>query len=190
MPGETVAGYPAEPNISAWTREILLDTYLAQRSALLRLLKARLGNAEDAEDVVQELFLRLERMPAAEIANPTAYVYQMALNLARDHQRQHLRGRARDGHWREATQTMLAAEPVETQPSAEEAYDARQKLDRVVAALDELSPHCRRVFVMHKFEELTHTEIMARLGIARSTVEKHMTTALKLLTQRLGRDGW
>lgn len=188
MPDEPTAGYPAGRDLSAWKREILLDTYLAQRSALLRLLKARLGNAEDAEDVIQELFFRLERMPAAEIANPTAYVYQMALNLARDHQRQRDRSQVRDGHWHEATQTMLAAEPVETQPSAEQAYGARQKLDRVVAALEELSPHCRRVFVMHKFEELTHTEIMARLGIARSTVEKHMTTALRLLTQRLGND--
>lgn len=151
-------------------------------------MKARLGNAEDAEDVLQELCLRLEHSRDAEIANPTAYIFQMALNLARDHRRQHLRGRARDGHWYEATQTILAAEPVETQPSAEDAYAARQKLDRVMAALDELSPHCRRVFVMHKFDGLTHTEIMARLGIARSTVEKHMTTALKLLTQRLGRD--
>ena len=155
---------------------------------MLRLLKARLGNPEDAEDVLQELCVRLEHLPDGEIANPTAYIFQMALNLARDHQRQRHRGRLRDGHWYEATQTIMGAEPVETQPSAEEAYAARQKLDRVVAALDELSPHCRRVFMLHKFEGLTHTEIMARLGIARSTVEKHMTTALKLLTQRLGRD--
>lgn len=136
----------------------------------------------------QELFLRLERMAASDIANPTAYLYQTALNLARDHRRQQGRSRVRDGHWREATQVMVAAEPVETRPSAEEAYGARQKLDRVVRALEELSLPCRRVFVMHKFDGLTHAEIMARLGISRKTVEKHMTTALKLLTQRLERD--
>jgi RNA polymerase sigma-70 factor (ECF subfamily) len=60
-------------------------------------------------------------------------------------------------------------------------------LNQVVAALDELSPQCRRVFVMHKLEGLSHPEISARVGISRSTVEKHMGSALKHLIKRLGR---
>jgi RNA polymerase sigma factor (sigma-70 family) len=183
-----LAGYPERNVPTPRKRKILLQTYLARRSALIRLLKARLGSQEDAEDVIQELYFRLQRAQAAEVSNRSAYIYQMALNLARDHRRERERGRARDSRWQEATQTMLAAEAVEPRPSAEDAYGARQKLDRIIAALDELSPQCRRVFVMHKFEGLTHTEIMARLGIGRSTVEKHMTTALKFLTRRLGCD--
>jgi RNA polymerase sigma-70 factor (ECF subfamily) len=55
-------------------------------------------------------------------------------------------------------------------------------------ALDELSPQCRRIFVLHKFDGLSHKEIAERVNISRSTVEKHMHTALKHLIERLGRD--
>ena len=72
--------------------------------------------------------------------------------------------------------------------SAEAALHAKQRLQAIVSVLDELSPQCRNVFVLHKFEGLTHPEIAARVGISRSTVEKHMTTALKHLVRQLGRD--
>lgn len=152
------------------------------------MLRARLGNEEDAEDLVQELYLRLQRSAEPEIREPAAYLYKMALNLARDHQRERLRSRARDRQWVDATQTELGGEPVVGQAPADTAYGDRQRLERLVKALDELSPQCRRVFVLHKFEGLAHAEIAARLGIGRSTVEKHMTTALKHLTRRLGSD--
>jgi len=81
---------------------------------------------------------------------------------------------------------MMGSEAVAAIPAADAAYEAKQRLERVVAALDELSPQCRRVFVMHKFEGLSHPEIAARIGISRSTVEKHMGTALKHLIKRRG----
>lgn len=152
------------------------------------MLRARLGNEQDAEDLVQELYLRLQRSTEPEVREPAAYLYKMALNLARDHQRERLRSKARDRQWVDATQTEIAGEAVVGEAAADIAYGAKQRLERVVAALEELSPQCRRVFTLHKFEGLAHAEISARLGIARSTVEKHMTTALKHLTRRLDRD--
>ena len=170
------------------TRKILFDTYLAYRGALTRMLKARLGNEQDAEDLVQDLYLRLQRSAEPEVREPAAYLYKMALNLARDCQRERHRSRARDRHWVDATQTHLGGEPVVGQPPADVAYGAKQKLARLAAALEELSPQCRTVFTLHKFEGLPHAEISTRLGIARGTVEKHMTTALKHLIKRLDRD--
>ena len=70
----------------------------------------------------------------------------------------------------------------------ESAYAAKQRVAAIRNALEELSPQCRRVFVMHKFEDLSHEEVARRVGISRSTVEKHMHTALKHLIARLGRD--
>lgn len=169
-------------------RKILFDTYLAYRGALTRMLRARLGSEQDAEDLVQELYLRLQRSVEPDVRDPAAYLYKMALNLARDHQRERHRSKARDGHWVEATQTELGGEPVVGETPADIAYGAKQKLARVMAALEELSPQCRRVFTLHKFDGLAHAEICARLGIGRSTVEKHMTAALKHLTKRLDRD--
>ncbi len=154
----------------------------------MRMLRARLGNEQDAEDLVQELYLRLARSAEPEVREPAAYLYKMALNLARDHQRERHRSRARDRQWVDATQTELGGEPVVGETPADIAYSAKQKLARLMAALEDLSPQCRTIFTLHKVEGLSHAEISTRLGIGRSTVEKHMTTALKHLVKRLGRD--
>jgi RNA polymerase sigma-70 factor (ECF subfamily) len=53
-----------------------------------------------------------------------------------------------------------------------------------VKGLDRLPAQTRQVFVMHKFEGLTHTEVAHRLGISRSAVEKHVSTALRRLLER------
>jgi RNA polymerase sigma-70 factor (ECF subfamily) len=166
----------------------LLQTYLLRREALKRFLIARTGSESEAEDLVQEIYFRLDREPIEGLVhNPAAYLYKMALNLARDHRRERQRAMGRDGLWAESRRVMLGSEAIDDLPAADTAYEAKQRLSRVLAALDELSPQCRRVFVMHKFEGLSHPEISAQVGISRSTVEKHMGTALRHLIKRLGR---
>jgi RNA polymerase sigma-70 factor (ECF subfamily) len=165
-----------------------MTAYLARREEIARFLTARLGNAEDAQDVAQELFLRLERVPdPRELADPAAYVFRMGLNLANDHRRSRRRAIARDAAWASARHGEMGGEPVADLPSAEASYAGKQRIAAVHQALQELSPQCRRVFILHKFEGLPHGDIAARCGISRSTVEKHMTTALKHLIRRLGR---
>jgi RNA polymerase sigma factor (sigma-70 family) len=169
-------------------RAALLEAYLSQRGALKRFLTARLGSAEEADEVVQELYMRLNRTVfTEEIRSPPSYLFRMALNLARDYRRNRQRAQRRDGEWIEASRAMVGSEPVANIPSADAALAAKQLLSAVRAALDELSPQCRRVFVLHKFEELSHAEIATQLGISRSTVEKHMNTALRHLLLRVKR---
>ncbi len=163
--------------------------YLSKRSAVERFLTARLGNKDEAEDVLQELFLKLSRIdPAQELQNPAGYLFKMALNLAHDRRRERSRARARDSDWVEARYVMSGPDPVADIPSAEAGYHAKQRIAAVYAAIEELSPQCRRVFLLHKVEGLSHEEISWQAGISRSTVEKHMNTALKHLIRRLGRD--
>lgn len=167
----------------------LLETYLLRREALKRFLVARTGNEGEAEDLVQEIYFRLDREPLeGTVHNPSAYLYKMALNLARDHRRERQRAMGRDALWAESRRVTLGSEAIADLPAADTAYEAKQRLGQVVAALDELSVQCRRVFMLHKFEGLSHPEIVARVGISRSTVEKHMGTALKHLIKRLGRN--
>ena len=170
-------------------QSILMAVYLLRRDAIGRFLAARLGDAGEAEDVLQELYLRLRDVDSSgDLRDPAAYVFRMALNLARDRRRAHGRARARDAHWVKARYDLAGHEPIGDQPSAEATYGARQRLAAVERALEELSPQCRRVFLLHKFEGLSHQEVAQRAGVTRSTVEKHMNTALKHLIRRLGRD--
>ncbi len=164
----------------------LLNAYLAQRPALTRFLKARLGNEAEAGDIAQEIYIRLTRAPPGGVDNPSAYLYRMAANLARDHRRERQRAHARDGQWLETRHPDGVIEPVADEAPADRAYAAKQELTRLIASLDDLSPQCRRVFVLHKFEGLSHPEIAARVGISRSTVEKHMGTALRHLLKQRG----
>ncbi len=167
---------------------LLLDVYLLKRESLKHFLTARLGSAGEAEDLIQELYFRLDRAAAAwDTQRPMAYLYKIAHNLARDHMRGRQRAQERDGHWAEATRTMAGSDPIANQPPADLAYEHKEYLAKIIAALEDLSPQCRRVFILHKIEELSHLEIASRLGISRHTVEKHMGTALRHLLKQLGR---
>jgi RNA polymerase sigma-70 factor (ECF subfamily) len=174
--------------LSAGKQSTLLETYLLQRDALKRFLIAKLGAEAEAEDLVQELYFRLDRAEiVADVENPVAYLYKMAFNLARDHRRERQRSHARDRQWVEARRVLVGNEPIADQAPADVAYEAKEDLARIKAALDDLSPQCRRVFLLHKFEGLSHAEIAAQVGISRSTVEKHMGTGIKHLLKRLDR---
>ena len=57
---------------------------LEQRPALLRLLVARLGSHAEAEDVLQDMWLRIDTMVDRPIDQPVAFLFRVAANLATD----------------------------------------------------------------------------------------------------------
>ena len=112
-------------------KSILLETYLLQRDALKRFLTARLGGEAEAEDLVQEMYFRLDRAAViADVGNPTAYLYKMALNLARDHRRERQRSHARDGQWVETRRTLMGTEPIADQPLAPRGFTSIERQRR------------------------------------------------------------
>lgn len=167
--------------------ERLIATYVAMRPDLIRFLAARLGDRAAADDVYQDMYLRLQgsQLPP-EIENERAFLYKTAANLASDHRRGGQRRSARDKVWVDAVTQRIGADAVVDAVEPEAAIDSRRRLEALAAHIGELSPKCREVFVLHKLEGLGHAEVAARLGISRKTVEKHMTTALKSLAAKLG----
>ena len=67
----------------------LLD---AERAALLRFLAARCGDPAEAEDLLQELWLKIATAPTGPIANGRAYLFRIANNLVLDRARRRRRG--------------------------------------------------------------------------------------------------
>ncbi len=61
----------------------------------------------------------------------------------------------------------------------------QQLADALVAALEELPPKCRQVYIKHRLEGWTHTEIGQEMGLSRSMVEKYMARALRHINERL-----
>lgn len=164
----------------------LIEAYLARRTDLVRFFTARLGSSAAAEDLVQEIYLRLSAIEdASAVQSPGAYLYRLGSNLMLDRLRGERRGAARDRAWIEIHRTSEGGEDLDEGPDAETVLAARQRLAAVVAAIQELGPQTQRVFRLHKLEGLSHAETAARLGVSRSAVEKHMIIALRRLAKRL-----
>lgn len=165
----------------------LLASYLERRDDLRRFFQARLGPTADVDDLVQELFIKVQDLPGDDIVNPAAYLYRLASNLMLDRLRAAKRGGARDAEWRRTNHASVGTLDVADAPDAEAEVIARQRLQRLTEALAALAPTTQQVFKLHKFDGLSHAETAARMGISRSAVEKHVSLALKHLLIRVGR---
>lgn len=164
----------------------LLAVYLERREDLKRYFTLRLGSAEAAEDLVQDIYFKVSAGTDETIVNPAAFLFRLGANLMLDRLKQQRRAQARDRGWAETQSVSLGGEEVADAPPADEAMASRQRLERMLEALNELSPACRRAFQLHKLEGLSHAQTAAEMGVSKSTIEKHISAALKHLLKRLG----
>ena len=133
---------------------------------LLRLMTARLGNASDAEDILQDLWLKLDRLPDQPLIDPKAYLFRVAANLAADRRLSMARATARDGAW-------LSVQPeAQDYPDAEAMLLARDRLAQVEAAMAAMPERMCIALRMFRVERRPHKEIAQVLGITVSGVEK------------------
>lgn len=160
--------------------------YGVLRAELLRFLTARTGNVGEAEDLVQELWLKLRQPSGGPVQNGRAYIYRMAQNLVVDRLREKQRRMRRDRLWSdEGGDRHHSIEPVDPSRNAEEAMLDREETALLASALGTLPEGARRAFELHKIEGLSHAEVAARLGISKSGVEKHMAVAMKYLRRAM-----
>jgi RNA polymerase sigma-70 factor (ECF subfamily) len=167
-------------------RTSLIESYLAARPDLVRFFTARLRSKEAAEDLVQDMYERVLRVPQDEpIGNPMAYLYRLGTNLLLDQARYDGRRMVRDAVWSELNRARLAGVDIVDEPGAERVADAKQRLDRLLAAAKTLPPRTQQAFQLHKLEGRSHAETALVMGVSRSAVEKHISTALKFLLSKL-----
>jgi len=153
----------------------LKAVFLEQRPVLMRLMTARLGSAADAEDLLQDLWLKVETLPEQDLLNPEAYLFRVAANLAADRRLSMARAVARDGLW-------LSAQPgSEEFPDAEAVLIARERLAQVEAALAAMPERMSAALRMFRIERLPQKEIAQSLGITVSGVEKLLKRAYRHL---------
>jgi RNA polymerase sigma factor (sigma-70 family) len=166
----------------------VLAVYLERRANLVRFLAARAGSLAVAEDLAQELYLKLAgRDRSAEVGNPAAMLYRMALNLMLDRARGEARAAARDTAWRQVARSEVGGVDIADEPPADEAAASAQRLRQLVAAVGQLPPQAGRAFHLHKLMGLSHAETARVMGLSVKAVEKHVSAALKALTAKLAR---
>jgi RNA polymerase sigma-70 factor (ECF subfamily) len=165
--------------------EGLLGIYDGLRPRLHRLLAARTGDPALAEDLLQDLWMRLQAGGIGPVAHPEAYLCRMAMNLATDHARSRMQSTLREEKWAESVTDVEDGIARDSLPDAERILMARDELQRVLQALEDMPPRAAQIFRLHRIDGESHNTIAARLGISRSAVEKSMAVALKHLFLRL-----
>lgn len=159
----------------------LLAVFIEQRDALMRFLTRRLGNGAVAEDLTQEAWLRVAGNGAAAIANPRAYLFRIAANLAIDYQRSEKRRRLSA----DEVDSLLDV-PDET-PDVVSTAMARDELAALRQALGELPARRRAIFLAARLGGQTHREIADRHGVSTRAVEINVQRALEHCADRLGK---
>jgi RNA polymerase sigma-70 factor (ECF subfamily) len=157
------------------------QVFLANRPKLLRYVRARLGGMPDAEDCLQDLWLKLGRLESGPTADPLAYLFRMAENLVIDRRRSGQRRARRDDAW---TVRHSAGSPnIDDQPSAEQVMIDRERLRMVEQVLDDLPDRTARSFRMFRLEQIPQKQIANVLGISVSAVEKHLQRAYRAVLE-------
>lgn len=164
----------------------LASLFDLHRPELLRFLRARCGQDQEAEDCLQELWIKASQDRSGPIASGRAYLFRMANNLVSDLRRGQLRAMRRDRHWIEAEGDVDAPElRPDPNPMADEALIERQEAQVLAQAIEALPPGARRALQLHRIEGHSQAEVAEIMGISRSGVEKHMAVAMKNLRSAL-----
>ena len=165
----------------------LVRALLEKRESLVLFLAARTRSMAMAEDLVQDLYLKVAAMePGIEVRSPGPLLYRMAANLLVDQVRSAQRARRRETQWRDDSRTTVAGEDVVEEPPADEVIVSRERARQLAEAVETLPPQMGRAFRLNKLEGLTQAQTADAMGISRKMVEQHIHAAVKNLTRRLG----
>lgn len=159
----------------------LLEDWARQFAAPLKsFFRKRIARPVEADDLVQEVFLRLSKRPnLAGIERIEGYIFQTASSVLTDH----FRKAARSGGTHEPFDE---DDHVEVAVSLERRVEARQKVQRVMDALHELPDVTRRIFALYHLQNLRQKDIADMLDMPLRTLENHMATASRHLYRKLG----
>jgi RNA polymerase sigma factor (sigma-70 family) len=151
--------------------------FTKHQSALTGFFRRRVAHPWDAQDLAQEVYLRLLRVDSRDgsaIDNPEAYLYTVAANLVKEHGV--LQKRVPQSLDIASVFPELEAPGGSAQDEVER--DARYAWLR--DTLDRLPPRCRAVMVMQYRDNMSYEQIAAELGVSTHMVKKTVVKALAL----------
>ena len=180
---------PADPDwelvarVATGDRDAFGELVEKHHRRLLRVCERLLGDADDARDAVQEVFLKV--MVKAAGLRPRALVSTWLYRVAVNHCLNALR-RRRIRRWvslSPAAEESAAppVDPAEERADPHRELEARRRWSAVRRAIAALPPSQRAVLVLARFEELSYKEIAETLGITMGAVESRLFRAMRAL---------
>jgi len=158
----------------------LTEEFISSRPTLVGYVTGILKSAKDAEDIVQETYIRMARSGRKEpVLYPQAYIFRIARNVTLDY----LRRKKRKNAALSLISTVLSRSTETSNP--EELLIADEQIRLLQAAILNLPKRCQQVYTLRKVYGLSHREIAEQLGISVRTVENHIASATMRCRQYL-----
>ena len=158
-------------------QQLITNYYITHRDELLAFASSRLGDSRLAEDIVQDVFLRLlstDKM-ITEVTLP-ALAYTITRNLINDYYRRHTTYEQYE-HYIKGV-----CSEVTTMESVFSAFEIMERLERGLVRLPE---NCREIYRLHIYGGMKVGEISRELGEGYKSVEHRLGTARKVMREYL-----
>ena len=152
--------------------------FLENRERLLRFLVAR-GAGDAAEDLLQEIWLKIAGRGTGPVASPVSYLFRTADLLMIDRYRAARQAAKRDRDWSEANYGTVPG--VSDAPSAERHLIATEHARLVSEALAAVGARAAAVFRRHRIDGVPQREVAREFGVSLSTVESDLRKAYAAL---------
>ena len=166
-------------------QELLINYYIAHRDELLAYVSSRLGDSCLAEDIVQDVFLKLlttDKM-ISEVTMP-ALVYTVARNLITSFYRRRSHHEAFEHYIIRGHESSIRRQN-EGDRSLESVFSAHEIMERLEHGLARLPENCREVYRLHIYGGMKVSEISQQLNEGYKSVENRLGTARKAIRQYL-----
>jgi RNA polymerase sigma-70 factor (ECF subfamily) len=161
-------GWPVNRDKNALVEELAAG----QGVRLRQFLHKRVRNVADIPDIIQEVYLRLLRVPSHEtIRVPEAYIFTIARHVAQQHKLRAAPIEVSDG-----MDGVLSELRTESDPCLE--VTAEQCLHELNEVLERMAPKVQATFLLCRRDGLSMDEIAERLGISRQMAKKYLVKAL------------
>jgi RNA polymerase sigma-70 factor, ECF subfamily len=140
---------------------------------LFKIAYGVLRNSHDAEDVVQETFLRAHRAGLRDVQDTKAWLATIAFRIAIDRKR------------RPEAEDLADFDPASPHPTAEHTAIRRQQVERLQRLIAALPEDLRHPLVLSAIDELNSRQIGEMLGITESSVRGRIMRARDILRQKM-----
>ena len=158
-------------------QQLITNYYITHRDELLAFASSRLGDSRLAEDIVQDVFLRLlstDKM-ITEVTLP-ALVYTITRNLINDYYRRHTNYELYEHYIKGVCSEVTTSESV---------FSAFEIMERLERGLVRLPENCREIYRLHIYGGMKVGEISRELGEGYKSVEHRLGTARKVMREYL-----
>ncbi len=162
-----------------------VDEVLPHERDVRAWLARRFPDVSDIDDVMQDAFARcLKATAAGPVANPRAFLFVTARNLALNHLRRRRYERP-PGRQEEDAMTI-----VDELTGPQESVAKREELQHLIRAIQSLPRRCRQVMTLRKIYGFSQQEVADRLGISVHTVEAQSSIGLRKCIEFFRRSGY